>query len=284
MSDDPAASSSSAADAVAANAAGGAPETGKPVQGTAPAVAAGADAAAGAAAVYRPKGLDESLIGASDQETIDKLFKSYGGLRAKLSTQGQAPESPDGYEIKFEGDLAPYTEKLSADPVFADIRKAFHAAGVPKASGEKVVALVMQSLQTGGLLEKPFNADAEMAALAPDISDAAERKAAVHRMVSENQALLDGFRKSGMPEAAYNAALELQDRAGGVQLVQWMKGQGKAPGPLAGGGAPGGGPVTREQLQARRADPRDDYTSTKFDPAFAAETVRLYQQLEAQGA
>jgi hypothetical protein len=45
----------------------------------------------------------------------------------------------------------------------------------------------------------------------------------------------------------------------------------------------GGQGATKDDLMARRSDPRNDRNSEKYDPAYAAETIELYKKLHGAG-
>jgi hypothetical protein len=67
----------------------------------------------------------------------------------------------------------------------------------------------------------------------------------------------------------------LQDRAGGVELVEFMRDAGRGRGPLTDGKPPQA--VNEADIDARVADPRNDPGHPKFDLRFAEETQRLMQ-------
>ena len=77
------------------------PAAGAPAAGQAP-------ADPGASAAYRPEGLPDHLLGKDERETIDKLFKAYGGAREAIAKFGAVPEAPDKYEFTPAEAVAPY--------------------------------------------------------------------------------------------------------------------------------------------------------------------------------
>lgn len=84
--------------------------------------------------LYKPEGIAEHLLGANDQETIDKLNKAYKGAREELGKKGnKAPEKADDYTLTLPDDLKDKVIKTGEDgkdPVFEALKPALHKAGI----------------------------------------------------------------------------------------------------------------------------------------------------------
>jgi len=223
---------------------------------------------------------DAAPAGATPEQTIEHLQKRVAGLREKLATREAPPESPDGYAFDLGAELKPYAETLAKDPVFKGIREQFHAAGVGPKQAQGIVSGVMEFLAKGGHLEAPFDPAKEMAALFPDVADEPTRKAQTTKLVNENVAFLDAL-KGHMSERALDFARSAQDRAGAVEFVRAMRELTRGGGPIV-GGAPAAQALTRDQLAARHGDPKAQWGGPAYDPAFVAETARLYDELQAR--
>lgn len=89
-----------------------------------------------------PEGIPDHLRGGNAEETINKLLTAYNGARRTLAQKGQGeggkaegvPESPDGYEIKAEGDDDKIAAELNSEkskPILDSFRKAAHKLGIP---------------------------------------------------------------------------------------------------------------------------------------------------------
>lgn len=68
------------------------------------------------------------------------------------------------------------------------------------------------------------------------------------------------------------------DRAGPIRAMLFIAGKMQAGGLRPAVGGQPAGAVTDADLKARTADPRNNIGSATYDPAYAAETDRLYRQ------
>lgn len=85
----------------------------------------GAAGKEGGAKLHRPDGLADDMLGATDQETIDKLFARTKGLRDQLAKKGgTAVEKPDDYKLELGDELGKIVDVNSAGnkPVFDVLR------------------------------------------------------------------------------------------------------------------------------------------------------------------
>lgn len=69
----------------------------------------------GSPSPYRPTGLPDHYAGASDQETIDKLFGVVNGFRQKQGDASAVPTNGDGYSFELSDVLKPYVDHFDKD-------------------------------------------------------------------------------------------------------------------------------------------------------------------------
>lgn len=275
-----------AAAAAAANPAGASPDAAAAAAATSPdpkpaaapggaAPAGQAPADPGASAVYRPEGLPDHLLGKDERETIDKLFKAYGGAREAIAKFGAVPEAPEKYAFTPAEEVAAYLPDVGNDPVFKSAQAAAHKHGLGDKQFAGFVNDFMAGLVQGQMLEDPFSADKERAIVAGDVADPAERAKAADKVARETVSYLDAMAAQGkIPKETAEWAKGRTDRGHFLKLMQAMR-QG-APGVELGGSQAGG--VTKADLEKRMADPRQ-----KTNPAFQAETNRMFQAIYGDG-
>lgn len=273
-------------DAAAAGAAGaagaGAGDAGAAAGGAAATAgqAAGAEGG-GAAAAYRPDGLPDHLVGTNEKETIDKLWTAQKAYRDGQAKYEPPPADATGYTFEWSEKVKPYTQEFETDPAFKGLREDLLEAGIGTKAASKLIDKTLARWIDGGLVHEPVDIEAEKAKLAPaEAKDlpAPERDAAIQRRVATNVAFVDSLKAKGFDaQAASDLSAELAAFPALNQLVEFVRsGQGGAEPALGGGAAQG---VTKADLDARVADPRNRWGSTKYDPSYAAETDRLFKQL-----
>lgn len=274
-----AAGAAASPDPAAAGAAAGAvtPDP-KPAAASGGAAPAGgqAPADAGASAVYRPEGLPDHFLGKDERETIDKLFKAVDGYRKGDAARGEkigaVPDAPEKYAFTPAAEVAPYLPNVADDPVMKVAQAAAHKHGLGDKQFSGFINEFMQGLVTGGQLDDPFSAEKERAIVAGDVADPAERAKVADKVANDTIAFIDALEQQGkLPKETADWAKGRTDRGHFLKLVQTLR-QAAPAVELGGQGAPAA--ITRADLQARMADPRQ-----KTDPAFQAETTRLYQQV-----
>lgn len=245
------------------------------------------------AAPYRPQGLPDHLAGKDDKETIEKLFGAVNGFRQSQGERGTVPKDAASYQFEWNDKVRPYTAEFDKDPVFAKTRDIFHAAGVTDKQAQQIIGPWIEALIDGNMLDKPVDGVAQLLTLVPPEAvslDDNGKKAAASKRVTTNLAWIDTAKEQGVfptvddgkggkssPIADFfSAALASDPRA--HQAIEWLRGQGEQPKPAFNGSAPAGG-MSKEALNARINDPRNDPRSSKFEPAFAEETDRLTREL-----
>ncbi|MEN9854940.1 MAG: hypothetical protein RLZZ157_66 [Pseudomonadota bacterium] len=229
----------------------------------------------GAPAPYRPEGLPDHLAGDNDQATIDKLFKSYSGARAELSTRGVVPETVDGYELKFEGEVPEHIKTLTADdPAIKMARElALKHKMTPAQFG--FVTDFLGEATKAGMIDAPLDLKAEMAAFGGE--DAFEKARGAIR------AQVETLKARGVVGDAEMAEFDMMtSTAAGLKLVAALRGGG-ASALNVDGGDPAGA-FSLEDVKARMADDRYSTRSPKYDHAFREQTSNMLKQLEARGA
>lgn len=262
-----AAAASSAADTTAAAAATAA---------TAAAGSATAAASAATSAAWKaPEGLPEHLAGKDAEETLGKLLGAYKPLRDKLAAAGEVPAEAKGYGFEASEKLAPFTAKLDGDPFYDAVREISHKAGLSTKQFQSVFGGIMEKMVDQGLVAEAYNADKEAASIAPDV-EPAKRAEAADRRIRENLALIDAWKEQGLPEAVVAPLKGVMDRGWANQLVDWIADRSGEVKPALAGKATGG--VSEADLAKRSADPKNQASGPNYDPAFAAETDRLYRE------
>jgi len=231
---------------------------------------------------YRPEGLPDHLFGKSDKETVDALFKAFNGYRTAESQRaekfGIIPKDIAGYKANLADDLKPYVPELDKDPVYNNFQKRAAELGITDKQFDGLVNGFFKDTIALGGVEKPYDAEAEREALIPqaEMADPAERAREVDRRSRDAIAYMDVLTTRGLDPASADMVKGMLDTAAGIKLVEYFRNQARETQPSLQGNATG---VTREDLQKRTADPRNDPRDPKYDQAFATETSRLYRQV-----
>ncbi|AID30815.2 hypothetical protein MCHK_3008 [Mesorhizobium huakuii 7653R] len=237
----------------------------------------GADGAQ--AGLYKPQGIADHLLGQDNNGTIDKLFKAYEGARTELAKGKPAPVK--AAEVKFEwsdkvkGSIAPDDPAIKA---FAEIAEQSgfsqeHLAAIPK---------FLDLAVDKGWIEKPFDSAGLLTSLAPaDFKGTAEEKQAKggERLTTAENWIKQLDPKS-IDDKMKGELRLLTTSVDGIRVVEMFMKSGMNASVSPGGNGGGAPAVTKADLDARIADPRNDSTRhDKFNPDFAEETKRLFKQL-----
>lgn len=240
---------------------------------------AGAGGGTNAADVYRPDGLPDHLVGANNNETIDKLYKAFDGYRKDASTN-KPPKSPADYKFDF-GDKADGILQLDengTDPMLENWKGIFHENGVSNDTAQNIILGVFESIQglqaAGGGNTEGLDFDFEGiggAAAAKPVQDGVKAWAQglknTGRMTDEDIAEIDVL-------SGYRQGLNL--------LSKIRELTGEKPIPLDNLAAGAEGEVTEELVNQRVADPRYQRGHPDFDQTFHDETTKMFQQLYNQ--
>lgn len=243
------------------------------------------------AAIYKPEGLPDHLVGKTNQETIDNLKKAVDGYRNR-DAEAKVPEDAAAY-LEFSGDIPDtiktHLETLKSDPLFermnAEALK--HKMSVP--AYQAMVQSFLSVSAEMGLLEPPIDVAAERAALVPDGAKhlpQAEQQAAAEKRMNENFAFVDqmvarGKDKGGLSkDAGEFAKAMLGDSAKGHEFIEFLRAQsGGGQGPAMGLPGAAGGNDARAELQRRAALPENTIGNPKFDKASHAQLQADYERL-----
>jgi hypothetical protein len=244
--------------------------------GTTPAPAGQVPTGEGVLSAFRPEGLPDHLYGASDKDTVEKLYGAYKGARDAIAQFGEVPKEASGYVFEPSDPVKPFAESLAKDPFFDKVKGLALQHKIPAKQFNGFIDGVMAEMIAGELVTEPFNAEKERLALAPDIADPKERAAAADKIARENIALVDVWKEQGMPENVATWLHSQLDRASANQLVSFFADRLGEERPALGGAAPVGN-VSESELDARMADPRNTVGNPKYDPAFAKHTQAMFQ-------
>lgn len=261
--------------------AGGQPGQGQPGQGQQGQSQQGQQGQSqqGAPAAYYPDKLPEHLRGASDKDTIDRLWANASGLRDDMAKRGAVPDKADGYKLTLSDDLM----KVYGDPSKDKSTKIFqtlaHKHKLTETQAAGLYADWHQELIAQDVY-KPLDVTAEAkkmvgdgaAVLSPD--QLKERAGAIW---TEAMTMVDGLlEQKKLTPAEAVMARALGESADGISLLRAFGRLSREQGLQPGGQ---GGPVqmTREELDRRNNDPRANPLSQQYDPAFAAQTEAMFR-------
>ncbi len=229
-----------------------------------------------------PDGLPDKFKVEDRAEFENRLLGDWKRLEAEVRNRPQAPKSVDEYKYTPSEKVAPFVGDLSADPIFGVAREAALKAGLPADQFSAFLGGLYETLADKGALPKAFDAHAErLAFLGPDArGKSAEAVLDMTRpFVQRAEATVQQIvaqAKLGPAEAAELS--HLLGSASGLRTALALADLIRAPGLQPGGGAPASGALSRADLKARVADPRNDRNSTQFNREFAQETDRMYRQ------
>jgi len=259
-----------------------APGATDPTQGGKTLPIGGADGGAG---VYRPDGIEEHLLGQSNEETIDKVLARMNGLRSELAKKGPEaagrPEKPDGYQwnwsdrVKASGTIAGDDQAVKA---FAEI------AHEHEFSQKQIDAIpkFFDTLVEKGMIDAPFDANKLLEDLAPDTyrgSPEERRTKGSERLGAAEAWIKQLTAQQGFDEQMKGEMRLLTTSTAGVKVLERLMNAGTNPSFMAGGGNGPQPAVTQQTVEARLADPRNDAMNPKFDPTYAEQTRAMFKQL-----
>ncbi len=230
-------------------------------------------------APYRPEGLSDDLFGETDTATIDNLHNRVNGLRQELGARGQVPKEPGDYKFELSEKAAPFVEMGNDDPTMGTIRELAQQHGLTDKQFQFFPDLV-DKMVDAGVIERPVDPDAIMSELAPsDFKGTAEEmKAEGAKRMTAAQLWIDTFDdKAGFDQPMRDELAMLTTTPAGVQVLEKFMKSGIQESVLPGGDGKGG--VTATDIDARIADPRNDFNDPKYDEAFAKETREMGKRL-----
>lgn len=260
----------------------GAADKGAADRGAADNTLGGADAVKPPAAeLYKPEGVPEHLFGATNNETIDKMFGAYKGARDELAKGKPAVPAAKDYQwnwseaVKGQGGIASDDAAIGA---FAEIA---HEHGYTQQQIDAIPKFFDKLIEKG-VIEKPFDSAQLLTDLAPAgyrgtpeevQARGSQRLAAAEAWIGQLPA------SAGFDDAMRQEMRLLTTSAAGVKVIETFMKSGMNPSASAGGNGSQQGAVTKGDLDRRVADPRNDAYGQKYEPDFAAETRRMFKQL-----
>lgn len=242
------------------------------------AASGGADTSSAVApSIYRPEGLADHLVGANDQETIDRLSKAYAGARDAIAKAGEVPKDATGYVFQPSEKVKPYAERLDQDPFWSTTKEIALKNHIPAKTFQGFIGDLMEAMVDKNLVAEPFSPEKERAALVPDVSDPKARATIADRIIRDNLTTIATWKDQGLPEDAAVSLASTMDRAATNHLVAWIRDlRGEEPPALNGAKVDA---TSEAEFNRRMEDPRNNIGSPKYDPAFAAETTRIAKDL-----
>ena len=226
---------------------------------------------------YEPEGVDPNELGATDQETIDKLLKRQKGLREELAKKPGAPKTADEYPaIEFDEAYSSAFGDPKDDDLMKLVRDTAHKHGLSADAYQGFVRDVLQGAAEGGVLERPLDLKGEI--------ERAGGQAAYDEQVQTLGAKIDGFKGQG--KLTEQGAAELKPllvTAGGQEALKFMFGAMAERGvQIEPGKSAGGEFATMEQVRSAMNDPRYDTTSLKYDAAYVEKVREAHKRLSTK--
>lgn len=243
----------------------------------------GGDGKAASGGPYRPEGLADHLAGADDRETIDKLWTAYSGARESLSKgKDGVPAKPEDYKLDLPPEILDKVirkDESGVDPVLAKMQGIFHKHGIPAAAFSEIAGDVYKA---AAALNAAKEGDADgggdfVADFAfKDMGGVEKARPAMDGV----NAWIAGLKNQGKLDDAEVEELSLMSlhSQGLKTLMKLREMAGEKPIPLNlsqdGGGE---GKITEADLNLRVADPRYRKGGKEYDPAFYAETEKMFR-------
>lgn len=222
----------------------------------------------GGAAWAAPAGFPQEFLGATAEESYNKLLSGYSelngraeGLRTKLATLPKAPDSHDKYTFEPGEKLKPYFGDVSNSPAFDFMRQAAHKHGLSQEQFAGVLSDVYGPMAEKGLLGTPFNPQAEVSTF---MTQTGLDRAQAAEVLTNNETFAKGLSAQlrDIPEKmkpdVEAALLTLTDTAAGNVLLRALSSRMAENGIRIAGESTIGGEMTVADLKKLDADPRID--------------------------
>lgn len=231
--------------------------------------------------IYNPNGtIPTHLLGQDDKGTIDKLLGAYNGARTEIAKGRPAIPDAKEYQLNWSDKVKSLGVIPADDPAVAAFSQIAHEHGFTQQQMDAIPKLFDQ-LVDKGLIEKPFDSAALLTSLAPpDFKGSPEERQArggQRLQATENWIKQLDVKAHGIDDSMKQELRLLTTSEPGVRLVEKFMNGG-----MNVSVSPGGGhqqqAVTKADLEARVADPRNKFMDPKFDPAFAEQTQKMFKQ------
>lgn len=235
-----------------------------------------------------PEGFPDRLKAANAEEFHAKLADDWKAQRKQISELPAPGKEPGDYKFEPGEKLAKFVGDLAQDKTFAAAQKAALAAGISPGAFQTLVGGFYESLVEAGALSPPIDVRGEALKFLGKGADAPlDEKQALAELAPKVEPLMrfiDKVVADGKLGKEHHAALYgLMDTAAGMQAVAALAQATQTPGMQTGGVSGGQTAITKEALQQRIMDPRNQYGSPTWDPAFQKETSELYAQVYGSG-
>lgn len=232
---------------------------------------------------YRPEGLPDHLLGKSERETLDNVFKAYDGSRREIAERGTVPKDAKGYVFTPADDIKDFIGDLTQDGLFTGALEDAHAEKMTDKQTNGFLNRLMKRLVDLGAVEKPVDFNAEISALVPLEAkglDDAGQKAAASRRIRDNLAWIEGAKAQGQidGDVADYLQVQLADSALGHRAIEFIRKQADQAGPALGGEGGGGG-ATEADYDRLLNDDRQRSNDPKVKEAWATEKQALAKRL-----
>lgn len=229
--------------------------------------------------VYKPDGIADHLLGQDDKGTIDKLLGAYKGARDEIAKGKPAIPGAKDYQWNWSDNIKGTI--AADDPAISAFSELAHEHEFTQKQIDAIPKL-FDKLAEKGLIEKPFDSAGLLTLLAPaEFKGSPEEKQAKggERLTTAENWIkqLDG---KVIDDKMKGELRLLTTSLDGIRLVEHFMKSGMNASASPGGNGGGQQAVTKEQLDARVADPRNDSTRhEKYNEDFAKETQRLFKQM-----
>lgn len=200
-------------------------------------------------ALHVPKGLPNTMVGKTNEETLDNVTRHYNELRTENGKR-KASDKLDDYALKDVPDaLQPRFGDLEGNAVWDTIRTHFQKADVGPEAFNSIMQGIVGDLAEAGVLGDVIDEQAERAKLLPESAKMltpAEQANAIQARVQGNIDAVEKtlVEKHGLPKELGEFMLQqLGDRGDGQLALEWIheKVTGERPAPFLGSGNGAGG-------------------------------------------
>jgi hypothetical protein len=232
---------------------------------------------------YFPDKFPDHLRGQTDKETIDKLFGAFSGFRDEAAKRGAVPKEPAEYKLALRDDLTKVFGDPEKDPLVPIFRTMAHKHGLT----DKQAAGFFEDFHAEVLAQGKVKTVDPMAEARALVGDQAARMtpqeiaAEATKQWKATVDWIDGLTGAKVLSTEQSAKLKaIAEDADGVKAINALRVLTREQGLQPGGDGSRG--LTVDDLNARLADPRNDPFHPSHQPAFYAETQRLFQTFYGQ--
>jgi hypothetical protein len=250
-----------------------------PTQGGKTLPIGGADGSA--VSLYKPDGIGDHLIGQTNEETIDRLFKENAGFRQSQATKGATLVSKVE-DVKFD-----WSDKVKGQGGIASDDKAlslFSEIAVKHKFDQQQLAAIpafFDAAIDAGLIEPPYSQAKVLEGLAPaDFRGTPQERQlrGGERLVQAENWIKQLPLQSGYDDAVKNELRLLTTSVDGVRALEIMMKGGMNASFSAGAGQQTPD-VTKQDYERRVADPRYWSHNPAYDENFAKETAEMAKKV-----